>query len=209
MPDIKELEYQINNIFEKLIYDKINPAKLRLIKRTILNKFVKLVKVSEFGKLYVKKKSVICKAFEKVESWWEEEYWEWETLIEDAVARVIEGAKEDVAEKRGVEPEEVEESELDDEVLWRWFGDEWSHNVKDRHWMAAGFQGRRELLNLQRVKQAGLESAVLSELVYPYENAGTDFVEILRNIIKEVDKKVVKSHVIKWAFGYKDYPIEW
>jgi len=209
MPELRELANELTNIYQNRISSGIRPGKLRDAEKDIWDHFENLIPSDMFGEIYTTNKTSIHKAVQKTNNWWQKEFDVYEDLIISSVDRVIEGAKEDVAEERGEDkdPRDIGEDELDDEVLFQWWPQEWSHNVDGRHWIAKFFD--RKNISLQDVRNYGLEDAVQREFIDPIKNTGFDFVEDFKNILFDIDQRVNKKHVIKWVFGYEEDPIEW
>jgi len=212
MPELSELTHELTNLYKDIVDTKLDPDRMDNIDSGIWEYFNKQVPDDTFGQLYVKSRKTIYKSIKNTEDWWEEEYAKYERLIQRSIESVIEGAKEDAAMEREetgeeVDPYDIRKDELDDDALHDWFIQEWTHNIERRHWIANYFRGGD--LTLNDVRTYGLEDAVLMYFVVPVEDAGLDLVKKLKDVVLEVNKTINEYHVIKWAFGDLENPIEW
>lgn len=203
--ELSDLAHEITNLYVDRTGSKFR--RTSGLEEVLYKKWDETVPDSEFGKRYVKNRAAILKAFQKLRDWWEEEIDNFGYKVEEAVQRVIEGSKEDIAyaAEPEREPDEVGEDELDDEEMWQWWGQEWHHNVDGRHWLSKHTDGS---IDLHDVKRNGLEYES-ENIVDKLRGEGNDTLDEIENIIEEVDKTIDKPRIIKWAFEDVDNPLEW
>lgn len=205
MPELSDLIHDITNLYTDRTGNQFRrPTGLEEV---IWERWDKAVPDSKFGEEYVKNRKDILDKMQKLRDWWEEEIDNFGYQVEEAVARVIEGSKEDIAyaAEPEREPDEVGEDELDDEEMWQWWGQEWHHNVDGKHWLTKHTKGE---IDLQGVRRNGIEYET-ENIVDKLRGEGNDTLDEIENIIDEVDKTIEKPRIIKWAFGDADNPLEW
>jgi hypothetical protein len=209
MKELKEIAIEITNLWQDLVEPKIIPRRMSPLEKAIWAKLEGTLPEKDFGVHWIKSRRKIHKALENLEKWWEDEYEDYEYMVLDGVGRVLEGAKEDLADEQDKEPEEIGEEDLDDEELYQWWPQEWSHNLADKHWLAKLVDRTRMPLDLQDVKSYGLEDAVLRAYVEPFKGDGDDLIKDLKDILYELEQKVDKHHIMKWAWDEEEEPFTW
>jgi hypothetical protein len=211
-PDLEELYDDLTTAYNNKVKDELTPQKFSELEKKVWEHFSKQIPYDKFGSIFFKNRASIIKALKNTKKWWEEEYSEYEMLILDAVERVIQGAKEDLATERGDDDfdpydTDIEEEDLDDQELWQWWPQEWHHNVQDRHWISKLIKNRN--IELHDLKYYGLEDAVQREYCDPVEREGNDLIDDIENVYKELTKILDTKRVMKWVFGDEREPIEW
>lgn len=184
----------------------------------VAEKLMEKIGPKSMGKMLVADYDKVIKTLRELSNWWENEFEQYQEIIEAGLERVIEGAKEDVAEQKSEEDDEeyeaddIEESELDPQILYSWWGEEWSHNIEDKHWIANLISrkikysgGTKDTFSLQDVRYKGLEGAVEDVFVMPYKDEGLDVVESVMDIIKLFMSEDNTKKTIKWVFDPSEY----
>lgn len=215
--DLGDLIHGITNLY--VYRAEISFRRAQGIDKAIWDKWNEMVPDSEFGKRYVKNRAKVMKAAKALRDWWDEETWQLEDMLDEAVRRIMEGAKQDLADERTADAQEedenadevdvddIEESDLDDENLWQWWSQEWHHNVDGKHWLTKHTKGD---IDLQGVRQGGLEGEAIN-IVEKIRNDGNDAIDYIDMAIETVDKAVDKYRVMRWVFSEDEdaEPIEW
>jgi len=203
--ELSDLAHEITNLYVDRTGDRFR--RVSGVDEVLWNRWNDTVPDSDFGKKYIKNRAAVMKAFQSFRNWWEEEIDSFGNKVEEAVMRVIEGSKEDIAyaAEPEREPDEVGEDELDDEEMWQYWGQEWHHNVDGRHWLTKHTKGE---IDLQSVRRNGLEYET-ENIVDKLRGEGNDTLDLIENIIEEVDKTIEKPRIIKWAFEDVEDPLEW
>ncbi len=173
----------------------------------IWNVFEKYIPRNKFGIKFLSNKKNIYSSLKKTQQLWEAELDAYEKIVQGGADQVLEFYKENIAEKKSkqtgqeIDPEDIEDDELDSNELYKWYKEEWNHNISKKHWLVDHVEKSNIQISLNNANKRGLKGAIDWIYIIPFKYKGKDLLDGIKRSIDFVDNRFNNKRIFKWIFG--------